>query len=298
MIETIVPSEKWLKGVWLLDQEKLTELEEKLCEIYCQIKEWDNDYLEKLIADVESKEYKEMQRKEYATKESFYYYCHFSDKTRLQFNNIEDFFREHDSIAKKKAENLIIIIRTKNNRIKIQLGDSCYYEIEAETEEKKKTLINKITYIIEANRESKIIGLWKSNGIPVFIGSLFSIALYLTNIFGLLDTNSTRQNIKEQVTNIYITKSDISIDEKIDLILKLSADYKDPNSITKKEPINIYFIIVYSVTAIIFLIHPRSVIGIGKERLYPKKYRIWIRIVTILIPSEIIIPIILSILIP
>lgn len=311
MGQIIIPSEKKIKGPWLLDKKSLNELNETLLLIEEKLVESFNILVDK-TAESKFEKYqkwdKEIDIEKAKQKVKDSYSFDKSDKYVLvltkQGKKIKD-----ENLSSLLKGSQIDEFNPSELRIHIEKGPceftlevSTGYDGELETRIKSKddSIFNDINYEIskwiDKHKPNIVMQKWSSwfpfAVFPIFVILLFTSLLFLKDkeeIYVTELTNESNLLLKDGLTEVEKTKA-------LEIILQLESGYI-PESFKPDTSINKTVWNIWLYTAIglmILIIRPRTVIGLGKNKWKVGFYRKWTYFVLVFIPLSIVFPVFIS----
>lgn len=282
MSRLIYPGSRKIDGPWLLDKTNLETFEKMVNEI---VVEFCND-----------------SKKQYKAE----YIITFSDGKSIIEHSLSNFNSNHD-IRNALPHILLVKIYSENNsiycteltfKLNHRMSQSFDYNIRNTTQEESKLIIiNKIEDWIEENQPSKILRWWNKyyNSFPFF--SLGGFCLILCIAMSFNSASQLYQNsLTPQIQNIL----EHGVDENnymdaLELLLTKEYSYV-PSSFEAKNNSTIYILLFFTflIIAIIGVVCPKSNIAIGAGRGKVKFWKSYIYVITFLIPTLIVVPLLVN----
>jgi hypothetical protein len=311
MGQIIIPTDKKIKGPWLLDKTSLEELNESLLLVEEKLIESFNLLVDKTA---ESK-LKEDQKWD---KEIDFEKAKQKVKDSYSFEKSNKYVLVITQQGKKiKDENLSSLLKSSQIdefnptelRIRIEKGP-CEFTLEVSTrfdgelvtriKSEDDSTFNDINYEIskwiDKHKPSIVMQKWSSwfpfAAFPLFMMLVFTTPFFLKDKAEIYNTELTKESahlLKDGLTEVETTKA-------IEIILQRESGYI-PENFNPDTTINNTVGHIWLFTAIgliILLVRPRTVIGLGKNKWKVSFYRKWTYFVLVFIPSSIAIPVIRS----
>ncbi|MGE4385824.1 MAG: hypothetical protein AB7E39_08210 [Endomicrobiaceae bacterium] len=311
MGQRIIPSQQEFDGPWLIDNNKLEELNETLLLIEKKLNDACNILLG-IHTTTRFNEYKKWDKNVTAEdiKQEIQnsYPFHNSNKyvslTNKQGTKITD--KDLLSLLKdpqiKEFNPIDLIIHIQNGPYKfiLEISTNPYRNLKTIIDVSNDSIFNDINYEInkwiDKHRPNYLSQKWSSffpfASLLIFILLFFSTSLLLKGQANLYKTELARESsiiLKDGLDNNNTTKA-------IEIILKYESDYI-PENFSTDTTINKeieYFLILIILTLALLSISPKTVIGLGKNKWKVIFYRRWIYFVSIFIPVSILLPIIIA----
>jgi hypothetical protein len=196
---------------------------------------------------------------------------------------------------KCKTFNYVIKVGMKELTLKIKTtyGKSVVYNTSYIDEELKQKLFQKIEFWIDQYKPNIIVSSWNK-----FHAYIYIIVLFIYWIIFIINRmiNNYSESVKKDIRNILDSGSitQDKINELIVNISKIYSDYVPKNYSSKKSNIVVYFDLALLFFGVISFIAPKTTIDYGKSTKWIKIWKLWIKLILVLIPGSIILPIILD----
>jgi hypothetical protein len=311
MGQIIIPTDKKIKGPWLLDKNSLDELNETLVIIEEKLFESFNILVDK-TAESKLEEYQrwdeeiDIERAKQKVKESYSFEK--SDKYVLVITQQGKKIKE-DNLSSLLKGSQIDEFNPTELRVHIEKGPceftlevSTRYDGELETRIKSMddSIFNDINYEIskwiDKHKPNLVMQKWSSwfpfAAFPIFMMLIFTTPFFLKDKADIYKTELAKESnllLKDGLTEAETTKA-------IEIILQRESGYIpetfNPDITINKTVGNIW--LYTGVALIILLIRPRTVIGLGKNKWKVGFYRKWTYFVLVFIPLSIAFPVIRS----
>lgn len=282
MSRLIYPGSRKIKGPWLLDKNNLQKFETMIGEVVAE-----------LCAD-SGKEYKPE------------YTITFSSGKSIVEHSLQDFDIINDIRAELPQElvvkiyygNISILCTELTFNLNERMLQSFSYNIrDTIHEESKLIIINKIEDWIEENKPSNFLTWWNNNYIYF---PLLGIAIICLALLLFTTQNSTSQlyqnSLIPQIEDILehgIDESNLST--ALEFLLIKEFSYVPPSFQSKVNPtIYLLVIIVCILIAVVGACPPKANIAIGAGRRKVQFWKNYVKIITISIPTLIILPLLIN----
>ncbi len=311
MGQLITPSDRKIKGPWLLEKKNLEELHECLARIETLLEEAFESSVERatelLLEDYRSSI--ELNIEEARLKILDKYQFKEFNKYVILYQKDGKLIRDHSLLSLLKDEK-IDNFKPIRIEIKIQKGpcEFCFElytggfgELEIRIKATDDNIFSDIKYEInnwiDNHKPITIVQKWSSSWFPFVIIIIASLVIgsssFLLKSKEVIYKESLVQESKELLKDGYISQEEVN--KTLKIILEEESGYV-PDNFSPKIQINHNIentLLLATIGIIILSIRPESVIGIGKNKWKPYFYKKWIYIVLIYIPLSIIIPIII-----
>lgn len=311
MGQIIIPTDNKIKGPWLLDINSLEDLNESLNVIENKLNEAFNLLVDR-TAESKFEEFKRWDKDIDIEKAKL------KVKNSYPFDKSEKYVLIITKQGKKIKENDLLLLLKGSQidefnptqlRIQIEKGP-CEFILEISTkydgvlETRIKALddeiFNDINYEInkwtDKYKPNIAMQKWSSwfpfAAIPIFLMLIFTTPLFLKDKGDIYETQLSQE--ANLLLNDGLTEKETT--KAIELILQRESGYV-PETFSPDISINRTLGLIWLFTSIgllIFLIRPKTVIGLGKNRWKVRFYRNWTYFVLVFIPLSIVFPIIIS----
>ncbi len=293
MGELHIPTDKKLKGPWLLGLEELEdlakifeELDEKLLHSY----EKEIEYFAN--AEFQEGKYESYEEALIKTKKTFDYRTKVkkvtlvaNDGKKLIDKSLKGILKDSNLKELYPKEISLIVNYGSNNEFTMDIKSGHEAHLSYNLKCYEKELQQDCTYEIEKwtdqNQPSKQTIFWSEYAILFRIISVFACFLLAFNIFTteIPDTQSSYK--KELVQLIEENKIKENEDKSFELLLKYVIDYKPKNIIetTKINPLVLKTFLAFLAIIIISIFVPTSIIGIGKSKVKLKYARVYVKLI-------------------
>jgi hypothetical protein len=298
----IIPTEREIAGPWFLGNSELEELDDVFGFIDAEmIKAFDVEIEEEANEMIKSRTTTELASTITRLKARSYIRnakkvtLISKDEKRLIDNSLRGILKD-SKIKDFKPKELRLEIEHGNNELSIIIkkvfDDKLSYKVKCSSQDSQEEIRYKLDNLLEKHRPNKFKQIWTKYayyiGLLSFIFILTSFSIYVLK--DSTDVKSTYQNeintlLKSGVTNDNQNKA-------IELLLKYSSDYR-PENIRNNSIFDKSFYRMFSISIFVLLIsifHPKTVIGIGRDRNLQNFYRFYTAFVLFTIPSIFIIP--------
>lgn len=309
MMTVTYPNSISIDGPWLIEYEKLLILDKivdgewnTLIEYNeKRIKEEIERQINKFYSEVENDKEKLKQKLDKEIRDSYDFSAYksliinFKSGSKISANSFREAVKEP---AVNNELPFDFNYEIKVGEIKINISLSEYYNnklnisITPENNPFSKDILFKLNEWAESTRSEKWIQFWKKlNGVQwiLLVVIFFTAVIFVKKDFDLYKREISKESYK--ILNNGIDSSEIN--RALEIILSVETKYVPKDFVSNNLPIR-YWLISMLITLIICLIlsfPPESHIevGLGKRRV--KIWKIWIRIISIIIPAGIILPI-------
>jgi hypothetical protein len=276
-----IPAEKTIDGPWLLDQQALEKLDEVLSIVSSKLEEACASKVKKNVAD--NVKDKKIEIKLTST-----------DLKQNLDTTIKGILK--DSKTKElKPKELYIHIENggPQNEFKLiitaGIEGTVDYQIRCYDESIEEDIKYEFDKWLDANRPNRLAQWWSKLYFMVLaFGGLFILGLWAN----LYDTISYPGSFNEAHRLIDSGINQNNIHKATELILKIQSQYV-PKDFPSEEVLNLNVLKILKISILVFVIWilcPRTTIGIGKHVGLLKFYKIWLYVAFILIPSSILLP--------
>ena len=312
-MEIINPSNKTVKGPIFLSKDSIASLDTKIRSI--------DEYLLKLLdKDIEIKTQEEKTKGYYNDKSDdeirgivtsrisnnnyIKIIVNTKENITLTLNCIEELLK--DEIVKSYMITDINIKISRNYHtfeMDVQHSDynSLNYKISGLEESDKKEVNYYINSWISSITPNRIIYLWSHFYGFIFLGlSLIFCGFFVISAINSRSHTVTNAYQKEmQIQSKTVIEKGIKTPEQqqeaIELLLKYTSNYVPDNYILPKKTNKLFYeIIILYVVLYSLQLTPKTVFEIGKEEKKYKRIQLWIKVVLVIIPTMVIIPIIIN----
>lgn len=312
MGQIILPTERKIQGPWLLDNKNLNELHQTLLFIDEKLTESFNILLKKEAESTQLEEYEKWKREitieEAKQKVEKYSSFNSSDKYALVTTKQGKKIKNEDLLGLLKdsqidefnPSELNVYIKKGPCEFTFEVSDKYDGELEIRIKSVGDSILSDINYELNKwinNHKLGILAQKWSFWFPLAAFPLLFLVL-LTTVWFLKDTASMYKTELEK-ESILILKdglTDAETTKALEIILQYESGYI-PESFNPDTTMNDTVLCIWLVTAIILIIlsiAPKTVIGLGKNKWKVAFYRIWMWIVSVFIPSSIVLPLILD----
>lgn len=296
-------------GSWLMDEKALRSLEDVAKNIYDYLKQVQDGLFENMQSDGKGRySYAYLTETSYEPKIEI----KFSDETRIDgktFNEIFDLLE----IRQKIPQNILITLRCLGIEVKLTLSSgkfsSCYFKYEVIDYEKnssyegnKNIVIGKIENWIDENKPDLLMHIWYN--LAQWTSSLLILLLGVMWVTLLLYADGKEQYFKSfekeiaEITEVGVT--DANIDRAIELILIKEYEYVPDNWKPQRSELSNRILLgcgIGILAGIFMRICPKSNFSIGKGKKRVKLWTQYRKLMFVIIPSVIIIPILINLLV-
>ncbi|WP_162343228.1 hypothetical protein [Cyclobacterium salsum] len=305
MGQILYPDEKEFKGPWLLSREDLEKLNEIVSEIDDLLKtSWDNKINREILEDNPdinpdglAKEFERIKKRVYPFDNRIDCQLISKDGIKLSDSTINGLLK-HPGLPKMAPHEIVINISrgsSYSNKFDLRLtrlfGGDLKYQLKCYDPAIKEDIQHKIDCWIEDNQPRRILSIWANYGgaISYF---LFFLLIYLL-IYSLSDSYTSYSDIMKRESYEIIKQGvdSTNIYKAIDLLLKSESGYV-PDEFIKEEkprdPIYLRLLLIGVFVFIIVIIKPKTTVGIGQMKARYGFYLFWIKFVTIILPTALI----------
>ena len=283
-----IPAERKIKGPWILQQNDLEKLELVLDVIFKKLKfALDND----IENNAEKYKYDKPELKSNVKLVS-------KNKTQiidksllgiLKDQKLNDLEPNELTIELGKRYSGFAFLMTISSKYDGELE----YSVECKNEEIKDEIKYEVDKWLEDIVPNKISQFWSNTfsyfTIPIFIGFLFVLLSILFVSSGSNYKNELNSKARTIIKNGVDKNNEY---EALEIILKLQTDYKPESEIEKTtiRPEVLKILIITILCFIMLEIKPKTTIGVGKSKRKAIFYRFWQRSILVTIPTTIILP--------
>ncbi len=298
------PNTVELYGPFLVTKESLKELDEIITEIFENIQEVRDTEL--LTIAEQKKDYSFNKDKpieeileELKEKEDRYIIAslYLSGNNKIVTSSALDCVSD-TSQNNRKCKSLRYLIkvglREFSLTINCSFGKSFEYSSSYIEEELKQKLFQRIDFWLSQNKPNPFVNFW--NRFHTALYWFFIIAIWVMNIFNIVN-DSYKNNLKNEMREIILEES--YTQENIDLLMinmfKIYSNFK-PKDVSEldSEIKPLFYLIVLMSLSIISYFAPKNTIEYGKSEKWIVFWNIWIKLILVMIPSLIIVPIFLN----
>ena len=290
-----IPAERKIKGPWVLQQNDLERLELVLDFIF-----------EKLKSALENDIEKNAEKYKY-TKPELNSSIILVSKNKTQIidksllgilkdQKLNDLQPNELTIELGKRYSGFAFLMT----ISAKYDGALEYSVECKDEEIKDEIKYEVDKWLEELAPNKISQFWSNTlsyfSTPLFVGFLFILLSLLFVSSGSNYKNELNSKAQTIIKNGVDKNNEY---EAIEIILKLQTDYK-PESENEKTTIRPEVLKIMIITILCFImleIKPRTTIGVGKSKRKAIFYRFWQKSILVTIPTTIILPKLLDLII-
>lgn len=293
MGKLFIPSERKIKGPWLIKRSDLEVLDKVLDSIYDKL----NTALDQEIKKDQDKfKYSKPDLQKTIVLTS-------KNKTKLYDNSVLGLLKDQ-KINDLKPKELYIELGKRYSSFAFLMSISTDYDgtldysVECVNEQIKDEIKYEIDNWLENLTPNKIYQVW-SNFLPYLLIPLgFFWIITLLGLLFVTPSDSNKNELKDKAKVLIEKGIDKNNEfEAIVILLKLQTKYNPENKDYKTtiRPKVLKVLIISMFCIIILVIIPKTTIGIGKHKMRLKFYKFWQRFVIISLPSAIILPNILKI---
>jgi len=305
MGQIIHPNAFDIKGPWLLDRDDFKQLEKIIAEIKTSFKASLDFEIEAFIKSSKINENLSVEQIQEEVNKAAKKYpfdridnsCYFKskDNTKLLGVTLNDILKDANLNSFSPNEFYSYIRYGDNNKFTIEINrynGRLSYELQCFDEQIGNELKDQINQWIETKQPKRFVRLWSNWGdlltvvLPLIIGFFSILAFIPIETVG----NDTLKEEAFKLINQGIDSSNYY--SAIETILKIESDYKPANFkpiYEKPNPIYLKVFVFLIVLLVCSIIRPNTAIGLGKNKSKLKFYRFWIRLITITLPSLLII---------
>ncbi len=289
MSKIIIPAKREESGPWLLDEASFLKLNHVLTEV--------SDLLDKSF----KKERKDI---DYLKKDDSHPHSNGNsiikeiiliseDDTQIVEDSIDKVLQNPHLGRFDPFEFKINYRYGDQNFLTINLGDDDYIQYDIETYDLE--IKYQIKYLLDKwinnNRPSRILRAWNSSsGFMIFISGFILLLSFVSVFFP--DKESYQSKLEREAKQIIESGIDsLNITRAVELLLEMQSGYVPSDYNPQSAPPSQNWIKAFVLSfcfLIISIIKPVTIIGLGRNTVKVKLLRNWIRIVTILLPTMLI----------
>ncbi len=291
------PIDKRINGPWLLGKEALEDLDTLFEKISERLNSALNEEAELIEASNLKKNFIDGSLRNVSLQKSTLIIS--SDGKRLFDTTVKGLLRDEKINDITPKELNLNYRKGDNNAFELQISKTgdLSYKLYAYDEKIKFDIDYEVQKWIEKYKSKKIYQIWKSAGAGLATLTFFII---LFSWLSLYDTiNYSYKNVLLKQADSLLSKGITKDNETnaIDLILKIESNYS--SKIIRQEKLlnkTARLVLIYSIFAfLLFVLHPTTIIGIGKSEFIFNITKIWIKFVTVIIFGAIFLPKIIEI---
>jgi hypothetical protein len=301
MGQLLFPTDKSIKGPWLISKNDLEELDKIIGKIESQLEEsLDIEVRESILAkennDISPDDIKkkvESAKKEYEFRKRVKtFILRLSDGTKLKEEvSLKGILKDNTVNGLKPVGLYIYMEYGYNNSLKIDtnnFGNEFSYDLKCYDNNLRSEIEFELGKWIEKRMPNKILQFWTNWGVAFIPPVLGLIVLFIFLTFSN-DYSSYKETLVSESQALLKTGiNSNNRDKAVELLLKIQTNYTPDNFIPKEK---VKSPLVYKLDAlilfftIIVFIRPKTTLELGRSKLKFRFYKIWIGFVTITIPS-------------
>ncbi len=311
MAQLIIPTDRKIKGPWLIDPTFLESLDQTISIIDSKLEEAFNTSLE-LEAKEYFEEYKnvinELDLEKSKTKVGEFYRFKKSEKLVVITDKNGDKIRDESLVQLLKDRKLEHFEPTELHlqitkgpcEFMLEISTKYFGDLKTRTKVPDDILFEDINYElnkwIEKNRPNMAMQTW-SSWFPFAAFPILFLLFILTPFLFKSTSDIYKQNLKQQSHAILKDGlTDQEIKQAIQILLENQSNYV-PNDFATTVRTNRTLLFTWGtmlITVLILLIKPRTVIGLGRNKWKVSFYRKWTYFVLVFIPVSFVFPILRS----
>ena len=305
MGKILYPDEKEFRGPWLLSRGDLEKLGEIISEIDALLEQsWENKINREVLEEKPEINSEELENEVAKRKKRIFESDHrvdcqliSKDGTKLSDRTINGLLRD-GGLSKMAPQEISITIShgsSLSNKFDLRLtrrfdGD-LKYELKCYDPSIKEDIQYKIDSWIEDNQPKRILRLWTKYGDLLSYILFFPLIILLS--FTLSSSYTTYSDVmkKESYKIINQGLDSTNIYKAIDLLLKSESGYVPDDFVKEEKPRDPMYLRLLLIGVFIFtigIIRPKSTVGIGQMKAKYKSQLFWIKVVTITLPTALI----------
>lgn len=308
MAQLIIPNEIAIQGPWILQESELDELGNVIEKIDLKLE----DAFHLVIENEAKKNFDEFKKydeeitldsaKQKIAK-SYPFYNKASSATLFSKNRKKLVDDSLISLLKDKNLNEFypseLLVNIQKGPIEFTLDLSSEHDGELHTRLKidDDNIAGDINYElnqwIRKNRPNLVLQKW-SSWFPFALFMVFALLLIFSSAFIEKDKDAYKNELRNQAEQILIDGlSKEETQNAVEIMLKLETGFVPQNYTAKSTKNSMLFNIwiVFLIIAIILLIKPKTIIGLGKNKWKASFFKKWIYFVFVFIPLSILVPI-------
>jgi hypothetical protein len=224
-----------------------------------------------------------------------------SDKTSIVTDSIKNAIKNL-VMQNKRVKYLEYKIKIGMKEIELEIdssyGCSLKYKSSYIDEELKSKIFYKIENCLDDYKPNSAAQFWNHFRFP--ISWLFQITFWVIFIIRLINGSSSYKSVIKSDMRKIIDMKDITqeqINQLVIFIAKIQSDYQPKTFITNPNGILFYVYLFLPIIGLILLFAPKTTIEYGKSARSIILWKTWMYFILIFLPSSIIVPVILSLLI-
>lgn len=300
------PTNKTITGPWILNREDLEDLNDTLETIASHLEsDLTEEIKQTLISNTNNNNLnpEELLSAIEREKSKYKYYKQekdikliSTDGKILRDGNMKGLLKDNNIENLKPRDIYVNFAYGYHNQLKMTISGGYTNELEYDINCFDHKVSSEIKYEIEKWIEkrapNKLLQYWSGYG---WIIAWICLCLSIMMIFYILDKTYTNYNeilIQESHSILEKGVDSTNVYSALELVLKLNSGYTSKEFIPKEKPKEpIFYRIIFLLQFILWIaiISPKTTIGIGKRKFRYKFYKFWIKLVTITIPTFLIV---------